>query len=334
MTELPKTIDIHVHLAGVGAGGSGCFVSDRMKRSVVYHYMRWKLKMDPDDPDADDRYGRELAAHVAGSANVDAAVVFAMDGVYDDAGSMVRGKSHLYVPNEHMFAVCRRHPELLPGASVNPMRPDALEELARIDEAGAVLIKWLAPLQGMNPADRKLDVFYEEMARRGIPLLAHSGCEHTFPGCDHNLGHADIFRRALEIGLTLILAHCGKACPVHRAHDQTRIILRMMEEFPRLHADTSALASPLKFPHLKKVPFRDFPGRFLHGSDYPIPTLPLPFIHYLGVQKTLELMRAPNPIEIDWQIKSAAGQTADAFTSASWLLRPRIEKWLALNPRS
>ncbi|MBI4867687.1 MAG: amidohydrolase family protein [Candidatus Wallbacteria bacterium] len=327
--SLPRVIDIHTHLAGLGGGGTGCFVSTRMQQSLVYHILKWWTGLKPDDPAADEDFAARLAGFVRDSENVDAAVVFGMDGVYDSHGRLVPEKSHLYVPAEHLFRVCRRDPErLLPGPSVNPTRADALEELARVDEAGAVLIKWLAPLQLFDPSEPKLDPFYEELARRGIPLLAHTGCEHTFPDVAHEYGHASLFDRALRIGVTIVFAHCGVACGFHRAHHQTEEVLRMIRLHSNLYTDTSALASFLKFSNLKKIPFADYPGRFVHGSDYPIPALAAPFAASLGLKRTLALTFGANPIEADYQIKLAAGQPRHVFEGATAVLAPRIERWL------
>lgn len=328
--ELPSVIDVHVHLAGLGGGGSGCFVSPKMRDTLVFGILRRWLRLDPDDPGADEFFAGTLGKLVREARGVDAAVVLGMDGVYDSQGRLVPEKSHLHVPSSHVFRVCRQFPELLPGPSINPARADALDELARCDEAGAVLVKWLPPLQLFDPAERRFDRFLEEMARRQIPLLSHTGCEHTFPEVANELGRVGLLERALDTGITVIAAHCGVACPVHRAHQQLPQVLELMRRRPNLYSDVSALASLLKFQHLRRIPFGEMPGRFVHGSDYPIPSLALPFAGKLGLGKALGMTFGGNPIESDAVIKRSAGLPDEVFTTAGRLLAPRILRWRAL----
>ncbi|MBI4872934.1 MAG: amidohydrolase family protein [Candidatus Riflebacteria bacterium] len=323
-------LDVHVHLAGLGGGGSGCRVSPAMRRSLVFGILRRWLRLDPEDPEADASYARTLAGLLDGAAHVDLAVVLGLDGVYDESGRLDPERSHLMVPNRHVFDVCRRHRCLLPGVSIHPGRPDALEELARCDDDGAVLVKWLPPLQLFDPSEARYHPFYRELARRGLPLLSHTGCEHTFPDVHHELAYAERLRPALEEGVTVIAAHCGTACRLHRAHDRSRQVLEMMNEFPNLYADTSALASLLKFQYLQQLPIARRADRFLHGSDYPIPCLALPFVRALGLARALRLTFGANPIEADWEIKQAVGFPAEVFTNAGRLLAPRITKWRTL----
>lgn len=319
-------IDVHVHLAGLGAGGTGCFVSDRMKKTLVYHILKRFAGFDVNDPNVDRQYAAKLAELVGGAEHVDRAVVFAMDGVYD-GGAIDRAKSHMYVPNEYLFEVCRTHPELLPGASVNPARPDALDELERCHAAGAVLCKWLPPLQHFDPAKPEYREFYRALARLRMPLLGHTGCEHTFPGMAQEFGWPERYRAALEEGVTVIFAHCGVACKLHRSHHKMQQVFDLMAAFPHCYADTSALCSFLKFYSLSQIPFERFPGRFVHGSDYPIPPLAIPFVRKLGLKNAIRLTRHPNPLEVDWQVKSTVGVPEHVFAATEAVLAPRIRAW-------
>ena len=44
-TPVPPVIDFHVHLFGVGDGGTGCFLSARQKRNVNYPFFLRLLKL-------------------------------------------------------------------------------------------------------------------------------------------------------------------------------------------------------------------------------------------------------------------------------------------------
>jgi predicted TIM-barrel fold metal-dependent hydrolase len=330
----PPVVDVHVHLAGLGQGGTGCFVSRRMRRTLVYHILRRYVGLDPEDPRADRLYAERLARLVRGAEHVDRVVVFAMDGVYGSAGELDCERSHMYVPNDYLFEVCRDHDVFLPGASVNPARRDATDELERCAARGAVLVKWLPPLQLFDPADPAYVPFYRAMARLRLPLLGHTGCEHTFPDMSQELGHPGRYRAALDEGVTVVFAHCGVACRLHRSHHKMGDVIDLMARYPNLHADTSALCSFLKFHHLEQIPFERFPGRFLHGSDYPIPPLAIPFVRKLGLRKAIRLTRHPNALDVDWQVKAAVGVPDHVFGATATVLADRIRIWDALRARA
>lgn len=326
-------IDVHVHLAGLGAGGTGCFVSEKMKRTLVYQILKRFVDFDVNDPDVDRIYARRLANLIKSAEHVDRAVVFAMDGVYGDDGKLDTERSHMYVPNDYLFETCRTHPEFLPGASVHPGRPDWEDELERVAALGAVLIKWLPPLQLFDPSDEKYRKFYQALARLKLPLLGHTGCEHTFPAMVQEYGHPEKYQAALDEGVTVIFAHCGVACKLHRSHHKMQTVFEMLAKYPNVYADTSALCSFLKFYTLSQIPFDKFPGRFVHGSDYPIPPLAIPFVRKLGLSKAIKLTRDPNPLEVDWQVKNTVGVPAHVFNATAEVLAPRIELWDGLREK-
>ena len=141
----PFRIDIHVHLAGVGTGGSGCWISPRFERRYTFRLLRWwhgitsaQLR-ESVDQDWVDRVARMVR-----ESELDRAVVLGFDGVYDERGEFDPGRSQLVVPPSWVFEACRRYPgELLPGPSVNPFRRDAMERLALLRtplDAGVTVI--------------------------------------------------------------------------------------------------------------------------------------------------------------------------------------------------
>src|SRR5688572_22230685 len=105
----PTRVDIHVHLAGLTGDPHGCFVSERMRRSATYWALKQVNGLDDRDPAKGSRsFADRLITLMESAKEVDYACVFAMDGVYDGGGNLVRDESHLYVPNPYVFAVCAR----------------------------------------------------------------------------------------------------------------------------------------------------------------------------------------------------------------------------------
>jgi len=128
-------------------------------------------------------------------------------GVYDGAGRLDEGRTDFLIFNDHVFAVTRGSARLLPGVSVNPSRRDALDELERCAERGAVLVKVLPNTQAFDPADRRFLPFYAALARLRLPLLSHVGYEFSIIGQDQSVGDPGRLRAALDEGVTVIAAH-------------------------------------------------------------------------------------------------------------------------------
>jgi predicted TIM-barrel fold metal-dependent hydrolase len=74
-------------------------------------------------------------------SNLDFAVCLAQDAVYRPDGSRDDGATHFYVSNDYVLDLAKESPKILPGCSINPIRKDALQELARCRAAGCRLIK-------------------------------------------------------------------------------------------------------------------------------------------------------------------------------------------------
>src|SRR5262249_55287211 len=142
-----------------------------------------------DDPaEIDRKFIDFLCRQLDLAPSLDRLVLFALDGVYREDGMLDRERTSLLVPNEYAFQVAARHPKILIGASVNPLREDALEELERVAKAGAVLVKWLPTAQAIDPAHPRCQPFYEKMKELGLPLLSHVGTEFALPSQEPTFG--------------------------------------------------------------------------------------------------------------------------------------------------
>src|SRR5690242_4891838 len=76
-------VDMHCHVAGIGAGGSGCFVSARLRNSWRFHiYLRsFGVSRKALEAHGDGLSADRIAAMLSQSRYVSKAVVLAMDGV-------------------------------------------------------------------------------------------------------------------------------------------------------------------------------------------------------------------------------------------------------------
>ena len=127
-------LDLHCHVAGIGAGNSGCFVSDRLRKSwkLRFYLRSFGVSWQELSEKGDAICGERLAQTLAASGHVGRAVILAMDGAVDADGQLDLARTEFYVPNEFVAALAAQHTNLLFGASINPYRPDSL---ARLDWA-------------------------------------------------------------------------------------------------------------------------------------------------------------------------------------------------------
>jgi predicted TIM-barrel fold metal-dependent hydrolase len=81
------------------------------------------------------------------------------------------------IPNEEIAEAAVANPDvLIPFASVDPARPDAVERARRlIDEYGVRGFKFHPNLQEFFPNDRSAYPLYEAIAEAGLPALFHTG---------------------------------------------------------------------------------------------------------------------------------------------------------------
>ena len=177
---------MHCHLGGLGTDGSGISANRSFRRGLVLPFILRLLKVKKGDlVHADRLYVERLAQWVRESKSIDRAVALAFDGRWRD-GELDRAHSALVVPNDWSRDAARANPDaLLYGASVNPERPDALDELDRVADEGAVLVKWLPNVMGFDPGDARFKAFYRKLAELRLPLLSHCGMEFTLPGGKH-----------------------------------------------------------------------------------------------------------------------------------------------------
>lgn len=328
-------IDLHVHLAGVGTGGSACWISPTFRRRSTFlalrllHRIGSRALRESADQDWVDR----IAGLVRGSS-LDCAVALGFDGVYDRVGRLDTGLSQMVIPPSWVFKACRLHPGLLlPGPSINPHRADARERLEECIEGGAVLIKWLPAAQMIDPSDPDIKWFLRRIAEVGIPLLVHSGGrETTFRQVRPELKDLRLLLPALEMGVRVIVAHHGAPVQFSGDVDQMPLIREWLERYPDLWLDDSGMANPTRFSYLARHAREEaIVARTLHGSDFPVPVRPLLFPGALGPRRAWQLERLRNPLERDVRLKLALGYSVETLSRAAKVIA-NLDRWRPAAP--
>ncbi|MBI1905464.1 MAG: amidohydrolase family protein [Rhodocyclales bacterium] len=325
--------DCHVHLAGVGDGGSGIEISPTMLSPLhPLEYLQRLFYLNAgcahDAPgQVDQSYVARLENLMDGMPAGCKLLLFAFDHAHDGNGVVRPEASAFHVPNAYARQVARARPDIFEWVcSIHPYRDDAVAALEAAVASGARAVKWLPPAMGIDPAAPQCDRFYAALARLDVPLISHAGEEQAVHGIGRpEWGNPLRLRRALEAGVRVVMAHCasigedvdldrGEHGPMVPSFDLFKRLMAVPEYEGRLFADISAIT--LRNRDLGVVreilESQRWHNRLLFGSDYPLPgILPLISPAQLAAENmleaelvpVLETIREHNPILFDLVLK-------------------------------
>jgi len=316
-------IDMHVHVVGNGSGNSGCWLRISAWRRPMATLMLRHVGLPSSalQADLEALYVERLLGLIRGSS-LGAVVVLAQEQVHDDQGRALPELGSFYVPNEYVLGLGKKHPELLPAVSIHPARPDALEELERCLAGGAVMMKCLPNCQNINCSDRRFTRFWKKMAEAGLPLLAHTGGEHTLPVVKREFSDPRLLSLPLECCVKVIAAHCATKSGLTDP-EYFHFFVQMTRRFPNLYGDNSAFTFPIRGRHVRECAQEPLVQRILNGSDFPVPVSGY-FAWMRGFidWKTFrQWEKQPNVLERDFQFKKAMGFPGETFTRCWKVLR-------------
>ncbi|HYV13201.1 MAG TPA: amidohydrolase family protein [Pyrinomonadaceae bacterium] len=325
-----KLVDHHVHIAGLGVGGTKAFVNPKMLTwRHPFHRLKLKVYMSSagvaDEAKADPQAVSRLRRLVASIKDHGKHRLLGFDKHYRRDGSVNLEKTEFYVPNEYVFELAERHPDLfVPNISVNPFRTDAIAELEKWARRGARVVKWLPNAMGIDPSDPKCDPFYEKMKDLDLILLSHGGEEKAVEAEeDQKLGNPLLLRRALDHGVKVIVAHCAGLGTNEDLDSKDRKLVDNFDLFLRLMDETryeglvfgelSAMTQFNRSGKLRTMLAReDLHERIVNGSDYPLPavnllirTRPLVKKGYINADEadSLKEIYDYNPLLFDFVLK-------------------------------
>lgn len=321
-----KYLDCHVHTAGIGSHGSGCYVGKGLRDSWKFSIYLSSFLVSEDElkQQGDGLVMERISALLAKSKTVGAAVILALDGPVDSAGNLDSARTELYVPNDFVAREVRKYPNLLFGASINPKRPDAIERLRKAKADGAVLVKWLPSIMHFDPADTTLVPFYLALKELNLPLLSHAGKESSFHSANDAYGDPKRLELAALLGVTVIAAHV--ATPGEsEGEENTERLMAMLPMHPTLYADISSLTQINKLFLLPRIlPRSEIKGRLLFGTDFPLINTKLVsswyYIHKLSFKQVRGISAEENPWDRSVALKRALGVQEDVFRRTEELL--------------
>ena len=287
-----RLIDHHTHVAGLGSNGTKAFVNPKMRTwAHPFHHLKFKVYLSAAGVEDVERADAELIdrlvsliRHIDGHGKHR---LLAFDKNYRPDGSVDLNKTEFYVSNEYVFALAEQYPDLfVPNISVNPYRPDALEELSKWAKRGARIVKWLPNAMGIDPSDPRCDPFYQKMKELDLILLSHGGEEKAVEADeDQKLGNPLLLRRPLDHGVKVIVAHCAGLGdnpdldnPDGKRVSNFDLFMRLMDERRYdglVYGEISAMTqfNRIGKPLTTVMKRDDLHERLLNGSDYPLPAI-------------------------------------------------------------
>lgn len=321
--------DLHCHTAGIGAGDSGCFVSPALRANPRFRiYLRaFGVTVEELETYGDSLLVDRLAALLADSEHVRGAVLLALDGRMTPEGALDRQQTEIHIPNEFVAREVGKHTNLLFGASIHPGRVDALDRLDWAAENGAVLVKWIPSIMGIDPSNEAYRPFYQRMIDHGLPLLTHTGQERSFTLADDTLADPMRLKLPLEMGVTVIAAHVASTGVNEGEKDMDRLA-RLMADYPKLFTEISSLTQANKLGYLRRaLESKEFEGRLLYGSDFPLINTAIVSPWFFPLNLSREEMARVDAIENPWDrdvaLKQALGVPREIFQKTWEIIEKR-----------
>lgn len=174
------------------------------------------------------------------------------------------------VPDDYVATYVATDPSRLIGfCSVDPARPDAHDRLARaVEKLGLRGVKIAPTYQGFDPLGSEAFEFYEDIARRHLPIVWHQGMTFVRRSVLRYAFPCVVDEVALRLPeLRIVIAHLG--------HPWIGECIAVIRKHPNVYADISGLTPrPWQFREaLMLAGEYRVANKLLFGTDFPFGTV-------------------------------------------------------------
>lgn len=160
--------------------------------------------------------------------------------------------------NTFIAGECAAHPEFLGFAAMHPDYENIAEELDRAVSLGLHGVKFHPDFQKFDIDDPKALPMYREIAKRGLPVLFHTGDNRYDYSAPTKV--QTVMRQIPD--LVCIGAHFGG----YRRWDEAL----SLDKNPNLYFDTSSSLTVIDRDLAKRMIDKFGPQQFLFGTDFPM----------------------------------------------------------------
>jgi len=297
-----QTIDIHTHLL------SSEVKFDRFYDKLAIRFFAKKFGLEPKAlmQNPYEAYVEGLTKNARESKYVKKMVLFGVDERVDNEGNCLHKDITVCATNEDVLALYEKHSDVvIPFFSINPQRPDALELIDKYVALGFKGAKFLQNYWGVDTREARYRPYFEKLASLNLPLIVHIGSEssvHSFKSCEG----IEMLDAPLDAGVTVIAAHMAlsyepwrifKAFSSNPKHFNREYftLLEMLEKYPNLYADISALLTPVRAKVLRHLSQeKQIHHKLLFGTDFPVPFSMLFNSYDMPLLKRWKLGKEPN----------------------------------------
>lgn len=300
-----QTIDIHAHLLSSDVRFNRIY--DRIALKMVGKKMGLDPKKLVSAPYK--TYTDAMIYNIRSSQHLSHTVLFGVDARVDEKGGILHKDLTVCATNDDVLKLYQENPDIIvPFFSINPMRPDALNEIDRYSELGFKGAKFLQNYWGVDTREARYRPYFEKLKEKNIPLIVHIGSEssvHSFKTCE-TLAMLD---QPLHVGVNVIAAHMAlsysplkliQAFSSHPKHynDEYFQLIEMLQKHQNLYADISALLTPVRAKILRHLSQQhSIHDKLLFGTDYPVPFTTIFNSYDLTYKKRFELSQIKNPLD-------------------------------------
>ena len=190
-------------------------------------------------------------------SNVDKAVLCAIENVVTCSN------------NEQTAQICRENENFLYGANLNPYDKDIEQAIEKAIQDKAVLVKILPSFQNIDLSSKRCIPFFELLKEHNIPLLVHTGIEHTIKGGNQDFNSPERLELAAKLGVKIIAAHCGTKLNFWEK-DYFDIWCKLAHKYENFYGDLGAMILFYRRDYLKKLRKDNFlQSKLLFATDFP-----------------------------------------------------------------
>lgn len=238
-------IDIHSHMINPD------FCLDKMNFNYTTRMFFLRLRVS-NYKEYFEKFSRSLS-----ESRVDKAVLVALENTI------------LCSNNQQTVEICKQNKNFLYGANLNPLDADIEDKFNTALNNNAVLVKILPSFQDVDLSDKKCIPFFEMLKEYDLPLLVHTGLEHTLKNPKQYLNDPKKLDTAAKLGVKIICAHCGT-----KLHFYEKCYFEAWKNLARnyenVYGDLSGMILFFRKSYLKKILKDDIiKSKVVFGSDFP-----------------------------------------------------------------
>lgn len=238
-------IDIHSHMINPD------FCLDKMNFNYTTRMFFLRLKIS-NYQQYYEKFSRSLS-----ESSIDKAVLVALENTI------------LCSNNQQTVEICKQNKNFLYGANLNPLDADIEDKFNTALNNNAVLVKILPSFQDVDLSDKKCIPFFEMLKENNLPLLVHTGLEHTLKNSKQYLNDPKKLENAAKLGVKIICAHCGTKLHFYE-NCYFEDWKNLARKYENVYGDLSGMILFFRKSYLKKI-LKDhsLKSKVVFGSDFP-----------------------------------------------------------------